>query len=263
MWPGEGWKCHPGVGTGEHGPPAPRVFPGGNLRVGRSGVRVHTLKWRDRKGSGQVEVFASGGGGVGSVAREGLVPGQRSQDWGRVRPLGSRVGGQSRGHLEQHEELEEPAECGREEPRVGDSHLEEERVKEAVAHVDERVGVEVGGARPARGGRASAATVGPGRRGPGSRVLRHAAQRRALPARGSPRAPPSRHQPSTAAAAAAALLTAARPPPPPPAPSSASAAAGASESVRRPERPLSPRRTLGCRRAARRGPAPRRGTGCV
>lgn len=112
----------------------------------------------------------------------------------RVGPLGSRVRSRGLGHLEQHEELEETAEGGREEPRVGDSHLEEERVEKPVAHVDERIGVEVGGARPARRDRAAAA-VGPGPRGPGRRVLRHAAQRRALTARGSPRAPPGRHRP--------------------------------------------------------------------
>lgn len=146
---------------------------------------------RDRAGS-----RPPGGRGSLSWAGSGSeVAGQR----GSVLPLRSRVGGRGRGHLEQHEELEETAEGGWEEPRVGHSHFEEERVEEPVAHVDERVGVEVRGAGPARGGRASAAAtaVGPGPRGPGRRVLRHAAQRRALTARGSSRAPPGRHQHSS------------------------------------------------------------------
>lgn len=47
-----------------------------------------------------------------------------------------------RPHLEQHEELEDAAEGGREEARVGHCHLEEERVEEAVADVYQRVLVE-------------------------------------------------------------------------------------------------------------------------
>lgn len=132
-----------------------------------------------------------------------LCPGrsQRSKLRGRGGPS-ARVKGWGCGHLEQHEKLEESTEGGREEARVGDSHLEEERVEKPVAHVDERIGVEVGGARPARGGRAAAAAatttattaVGPRPRGPGCRVLRHAAQRSTLTARGSPRTPPGRHR---------------------------------------------------------------------
>ena len=53
-----------------------------------------------------------------------------------------------RRYLQQDEELEHPPEGGREQPRVCHRHLEEQRVEEAVADVDERVLVDVGVPQP-------------------------------------------------------------------------------------------------------------------
>lgn len=64
-------------------------------------------------------------------------------------------------HLEEDEELEDAAEGGWEEASVGHCHLEEERVEEAVAHIDQGVLVEVG--------IADAAVVAPG--GPAAPVV--------------------------------------------------------------------------------------------
>lgn len=77
--------------------------------------------------------------------------------------LGAAPGPRRAPHLEQDEELEDAAEGGREEPRVGHCHLEEERVEQAVADVDERVLV--------AGGVPHAAPVPPGGPAVGGRVL--------------------------------------------------------------------------------------------
>lgn len=69
----------------------------------------------------------------------------RSEPCERLQPAGTTQpspGGTS--HLQQDEELKDSSEGGREEPGVGDSHLEEKGVEEAVTHIDERVLVDVG-----------------------------------------------------------------------------------------------------------------------
>lgn len=50
--------------------------------------------------------------------------------------------------LKQHKELKNPAEGGREQPRICDRHLKEEGMEKPIPHVNEGVLVQIGGPHP-------------------------------------------------------------------------------------------------------------------